>query len=479
MVQTRAQSKTTGKSKAAEHEPAGLKAPARRGRAKKTEPEKPEKPEKKPTTTRKTTRQAPVEADPPAKKPTTTRRAATTQKAASAPKPTAVQKAALSTQKKTTVGRRAGRKIVKQVKEPVEKPVEEPVQVLEGPVETPAEVPAVQEPVKAPIKPAPTVEAEVNASEAAVEQATENASRTSNLPKPVASPQRPPTREREPLAEITLPPASINEERTTPSPKLPAAITATSSHLKSSVLVAGNSTTLGSPKKPPITPKLLLSPAKSRSGFSKSVPKPTTPFKFQEVQTTSNQASPEFPHDPFSAPFPSITASPPKRWASPPKSSLRRIASTDVLTAPSSTLTGSPQKSCLRRIVSSEVLTTSFSNQSIEQPQTSPKKTVSFRTSQAPTEIPECRILDGVRIYVDVRCANGEDGSAAFESLLTELGADVVDSWTTNVNRSPGKVSEIQELTHVLWANGNTMTLEKVLATNGAVKCVNLSWPLE
>ena len=110
--------------------------------------------------------------------------------------------------------------------------------------------------------------------------------------------------------------------------------------------------------------------------------------------------------------------------------------------------------------------------------QASPRKAVSFRPSQAPSEIPECRILDDVRIFVDIRCANGDDGSAPFESLLAELGAEVVPTWCTNLNRTPGK-DTATELTHVLWANGCMRTLEKVLATNGAVKCVNLSWPLE
>jgi hypothetical protein len=104
----------------------------------------------------------------------------------------------------------------------------------------------------------------------------------------------------------------------------------------------------------------------------------------------------------------------------------------------------------------------------------SPKKSVSWQnlSPQAkPPVVPaaEPGVLAGTVFFVDVRSADGTDAGGLFVPLLEELGARVVENWTSNN----------MDLTHVLFKDGDRMTLEKVVATNGGVKCVNIGWALE
>jgi hypothetical protein len=105
---------------------------------------------------------------------------------------------------------------------------------------------------------------------------------------------------------------------------------------------------------------------------------------------------------------------------------------------------------------------------------TSPKKSVSWQnlSPQAkPPVVPaaEPGVLAGTVFFVDVRSADGTDAGGLFVPLLEELGARVVENWTSNN----------MDLTHVLFKDGDRMTLEKVVATDGGVKCVNIGWALE
>ena len=105
---------------------------------------------------------------------------------------------------------------------------------------------------------------------------------------------------------------------------------------------------------------------------------------------------------------------------------------------------------------------------------TSPKKSVSWQSlspQAKPPVVPaaEPGVLAGTVFFVDVRSADGTDAGGLFVPLLEELGARVVENWTSNN----------MDLTHVLFKDGDRMTLEKVVATNGGVKCVNIGWALE
>lgn len=88
--------------------------------------------------------------------------------------------------------------------------------------------------------------------------------------------------------------------------------------------------------------------------------------------------------------------------------------------------------------------------------------------SQPPVTVDNTKqnVLAGVKCYIEVRWPGGSDGSHYFESLLCELGAEVSMFFT-------------EDVTHVLWGNGNLQTLERVRDSEGDVKAVNLSWPME
>ena len=79
------------------------------------------------------------------------------------------------------------------------------------------------------------------------------------------------------------------------------------------------------------------------------------------------------------------------------------------------------------------------------------------------------QILAGAVFYVDVNSADGADAADIFIPLLTEMGATCVPRWQNSLDG----------ITHVLFKDGHMKTLEKVAASRGTIKCVNIGWPLE
>ncbi|KAF2476460.1 uncharacterized protein BDR25DRAFT_339466 [Lindgomyces ingoldianus] len=77
-------------------------------------------------------------------------------------------------------------------------------------------------------------------------------------------------------------------------------------------------------------------------------------------------------------------------------------------------------------------------------------------------------VLSGTVFYVDVM-SNGKDSNHLFTPLLKDMGAQCVPNWT----------SKTMGITHVLYKDGSPMTLEKVVASNGAVKCVNIGFVID
>ncbi|EKG15440.1 BRCT domain-containing protein [Macrophomina phaseolina MS6] len=82
---------------------------------------------------------------------------------------------------------------------------------------------------------------------------------------------------------------------------------------------------------------------------------------------------------------------------------------------------------------------------------------------------PDEALLKDTVFFVDVRTAGGEDAGDLFIPLLEEMGAKIVSSWSGADN----------EITHVLFKDGSIDTLEKVSATHGLVKAVNIGWVLD
>lgn len=74
--------------------------------------------------------------------------------------------------------------------------------------------------------------------------------------------------------------------------------------------------------------------------------------------------------------------------------------------------------------------------------------------------------LQGLTFFVDIT-SHGKEHNYVFTSLLEDLGAKVVKEWTST------------GISHVLFKDGSVATLEKVIASKGAVKCVNVGWVLD
>ncbi|KAF2030324.1 hypothetical protein EK21DRAFT_100538 [Setomelanomma holmii] len=75
------------------------------------------------------------------------------------------------------------------------------------------------------------------------------------------------------------------------------------------------------------------------------------------------------------------------------------------------------------------------------------------------------RPLQGLTFFVDVT-SNGKEHNYVFIQLLEDLGAKVPRQFEDGI-------------THVLFKDGGVPTLGKVLASKGAIKCVNVGWVLE
>ncbi|KAF2085150.1 hypothetical protein K490DRAFT_68036 [Saccharata proteae CBS 121410] len=110
----------------------------------------------------------------------------------------------------------------------------------------------------------------------------------------------------------------------------------------------------------------------------------------------------------------------------------------------------------------------------------SPKKSVTWVEPEEPKiqeeedfnitiPCPDAKLLFGTSVFVDVRGKDGGDASDIFIELLEEMGAQIVQNWSNNN----------MPISHVLFKDGELRTLEKVVASNGSVKCVNIGWALD
>lgn len=77
--------------------------------------------------------------------------------------------------------------------------------------------------------------------------------------------------------------------------------------------------------------------------------------------------------------------------------------------------------------------------------------------------------LHGLVFFLDVNNTEGVDSNKLFVPLIEQLGGGWVSEWTSNN----------MGVTHVVFMNGEMRTLEKIVATDGQVHCVNISWVLE
>ncbi|KAI9834396.1 MAG: hypothetical protein M1819_003007 [Sarea resinae] len=124
-----------------------------------------------------------------------------------------------------------------------------------------------------------------------------------------------------------------------------------------------------------------------------------------------------------------------------------------------------------------------------------------FSPTKTPRPGPEGEILKGAVIHVDVHTNEGADASQIFVDLLTQMGAKCVKHWTwdgksvtatlpaddspqksfassSTEQRSRRRSSRVG-VTHVVFKDGGSRTIERVRASQGAVVCVGVAWVLE
>ncbi|KAF2823404.1 hypothetical protein CC86DRAFT_372369 [Ophiobolus disseminans] len=97
-----------------------------------------------------------------------------------------------------------------------------------------------------------------------------------------------------------------------------------------------------------------------------------------------------------------------------------------------------------------------------------PKKAVTFNeedANQSNMFLCEGSPLRGVTVFVDVT-SHGKPNNFVFTSYLEDLGATIAQQF-------------VDGITHVLFKEGSISTLEKVVASKGAIKCVNIGWVLK
>ncbi|KAI1152724.1 hypothetical protein F4825DRAFT_302367 [Nemania diffusa] len=100
--------------------------------------------------------------------------------------------------------------------------------------------------------------------------------------------------------------------------------------------------------------------------------------------------------------------------------------------------------------------------------------------------------LHGAIVFVDVHTTEGSDAGRVFVDLLIQMGARCVKSWPWNpsstgesytpmasTSAAASSINSKIGITHVVFKDGGKRTLEKVNASNGAVKCVGVSWVLD
>ncbi|KAH9868597.1 hypothetical protein J1614_007669 [Plenodomus biglobosus] len=96
-----------------------------------------------------------------------------------------------------------------------------------------------------------------------------------------------------------------------------------------------------------------------------------------------------------------------------------------------------------------------------------PKKAVTWDDPKLSDRSPSNKgPLQGMTFLVDVK-RKGKDQEFLFRTLLEELGAKVVQDWESAV------------ISHVIYKDGNRSTLRKIIASKGAIKCVNVGYLLD
>jgi hypothetical protein len=77
--------------------------------------------------------------------------------------------------------------------------------------------------------------------------------------------------------------------------------------------------------------------------------------------------------------------------------------------------------------------------------------------------------LTGCVVYLDIK-SDGVCQNHLFTKIIENQGGRIATSWLTETTT---------DITHVVYKDGNVATLQKVAASNGAVKCVRIGWAMD
>jgi len=120
---------------------------------------------------------------------------------------------------------------------------------------------------------------------------------------------------------------------------------------------------------------------------------------------------------------------------------------------------------------------------------TPPASPQSPALTQSPRHNLTSNLLKGAVVYVDVHTLEGADASGIFVELVTQMGARCVKQWTWSPRSSvddncsgaaaSAGLSARVGITHVVFKDGGTRTMEKIRETGGQVQCVGVNWVLE
>ncbi|KAF2109287.1 hypothetical protein BDV96DRAFT_586156 [Lophiotrema nucula] len=193
------------------------------------------------------------------------------------------------------------------------------------------------------------------------------------------------------------------------------------------------------------SPRRFVSSLRALAGFA------ATPFKSAVRSPEKTQVE-----QPISSQ--TLDANTPKA----PEVNLRPISEVSPVPTPEVSSAPMPEvRSALRSPEKLESKTPKKAVQWNETPQSTPADdNTSFLMPDGP--------LSGLRVFFDIK-SNGQSQNHFFLGMLEPLGAQAVPYWT----------SDAMGVTHVVFKDGDSSTLAKVQASNGAVKCVTLEWAFQ
>ncbi|KAL8393584.1 hypothetical protein RB595_003357 [Gaeumannomyces hyphopodioides] len=236
----------------------------------------------------------------------------------------------------------------------------------------------------------------------------------------------------------------------------------------------------GDENQTPIDPALMMQDQQQSGSASPGVP-PVTPQRFVTRTFHTVSKIPLKPAD-ESTPRSALSEAKKNRRHSvaklPVATTPTKSRPTNGLTRNATVISYSPTKADRQAEEEDEV---EQRPQTTSAPVTPVRSEFSWSTTGTPARTPRRDVnpalLRGAVVFADVRTSEGADSSEIFVELLTQMGAVCLRSWDWIPDEadSASKVG----ITHVVFKDGSSQTLQKVRESGGVVQCVGVSWVLD